>query len=62
MIKEAVYKGNLGFMEFAAFKKVATDDQKKKFDILLKNKKYDQLKKLIKSVLNIELDDSFYKK
>lgn len=61
IIKEAVYTGNLGFMEFHKFNKMASPEQKILFKQLLHDKQYVQLKKLLATVINVELDDSFYK-
>lgn len=57
MIKEAVYNGNLGFMEFHKFQRAATPEQKLLFKQYLNDRNYPAITQL----LFIEIDDSFYK-
>jgi len=61
MISEANYVGNLGFIEFARFQKIASQEQKNLFKKLLSEKNYVALKKLLNVVLGTDLHDSFYK-
>jgi hypothetical protein len=61
MINEAVYNGNLGFMEFHKFQRAATPEQKLLFKKYLNEKDYAAMQELLTQVLGTTLDDSFYK-
>lgn len=54
-IKEAAYAGNLSFEEMIKFYQVATDEQIKKMEKLIKKNSWVGVKKLIKLVLGVEL-------
>jgi hypothetical protein len=50
-----VYGGNIGFEEMAKFYQVATDQQIKKMEKIIRAKDWDGFRKLIKVVLKVKL-------
>jgi hypothetical protein len=60
LLKEAAYAGNVGIMELIKFKSKATDDQKKKFDDHLKNKRHKEAWKMVQDVTGVKLHKSVH--
>ena len=54
-IEEAVYPGNLGFMEFVKFQRAATDEQKLMMKELIKQGDSAKIIELIKIVTGVAL-------
>jgi hypothetical protein len=59
---EAVYAGNVGFMELVNFHKKATTEQKKQLQSHIQNKKHEEFRNLIKSVTGVKLHKSVNEK
>ena len=57
-LNEASYPGNIGIMELIKFKQKANDEQKKKFDSHVKNKKHEEAWKLVQHVTGVKLHKS----
>lgn len=55
LIREAVYAGNIGFVEMVEFYQKADDKDIKKMEELIKKKSWIGVKKLFKLVLGVEL-------
>ena len=57
---EASYEGNIGLMELIKFHKVATPEQKKKFQTHLDKKNHKGVWDIVQSVTNTKLHKSVY--
>lgn len=55
---EAAYDGNIGIMELIKFKQKASDDQKKKFNDHVKNKRHKEAWKMVQDVTGVKLHKS----
>ena len=55
---EAAYAGNIGIMELIKFKQKASDEQKKKFNDHVKNKRNKDAWKLVQDVTGVKLHKS----
>ena len=55
MIKEAVYKGNLGAMEYFQLIQKASKKEEKEIEKAVKEGDWDTYKKLVKKILGITL-------
>ncbi len=51
----AAYTGNLGMMEMFQFVQVATDEEQKQMDDLVKKEDWEAYKILVKRVIRVEL-------
>jgi hypothetical protein len=58
LVKEAAYAGNIGIMELIKFKQKATQDQKKKFDDHVKNKRTKDAWDMVQKVTGVQLHKS----
>ncbi|NCP97669.1 hypothetical protein GW796_05445 [archaeon] len=54
-LSEAAYDSNLGAVEMIAFFQKASPDEIEKMEKIVKNENWDDFKKLIKKVLNVQL-------
>lgn len=57
---EAAYAGNIGIMELIKFKQKATEEQKKKFNDHVKNKKHKEAWKMVQDVTGVKLHKSVH--
>ena len=55
---EAIYVGNLGFVEMIKFMKIATEKQRKQMDSYLNKKQWKKAWELLKKVTGIALKGS----
>lgn len=60
LVKEASYAGNIGIMELIKFKQKATQDQKKKFDDHVKNKRTKDAWDMVQKVTGVQLHKSVH--
>ena len=58
VISEASYRGNVGFMELISFHAKATPKQKEELKSHIKNKKHEDMRKLIHHVTGVRLHKS----
>ena len=54
-IIEASYSGNIGAMEVFKFYKIASDEEKNRFDGLVANNEYEEAWELIQQVTKVKL-------
>jgi hypothetical protein len=59
-LTEAAYVGNIGIMELIKFKQKANDEQKKKFDDHVKNKRHKDAWKMVQDVTGVKLHKSVH--
>jgi hypothetical protein len=57
---EAAYAGNIGIMELIKFKQKASNEQKKKFDDHVKNKRNKEAWKVVQGVTGVKLHPSVH--
>jgi len=55
MLTEASYPGNLGIEEMVKFYRVASKNEIKSMEKTVEKKDWDEFRKIIKNVLNVEL-------
>ena len=60
LVNEAAYAGNIGIMELIKFKQKATQDQKKKFDDHVKNKRTKDAWDMVQKVTGVQLHKSVH--